>query len=144
MNMKRKAVRIKTTTKADPQNREGRIALAKMIMRLFDLWELGVQDQLSLLGLSKNSMATLRRYRNGSPLANSNDLLDRVANLLSIHQSLRLLFPHNRALAYKWPTTVNRAFGERSPVEVIIRSLESMRQLKILNLIMAFNTGVFC
>lgn len=38
----------------DPRSRSkaGRIALAKMIMKLFDLWGLNTRDQAALLGLS--------------------------------------------------------------------------------------------
>lgn len=40
-------------------------------------------------------------------------------HLLAIHKNLRLLFPHNRALAYRWMTTRNRAFDNCTPTEVI-------------------------
>jgi transcriptional regulator with XRE-family HTH domain len=106
--------------RAAPRSREGRAALAKMTLRLFDHWGLSVQDQLTLLGLSENSRMTLSRYRRGEPLADSPDLLDRVANLLQIHRSLRILFPRNREDgAYRWMTVPNRAFGGRTPVETI-------------------------
>ena len=32
---------------------------------------------------------------------------------------LRLLFPHNRDLAYRWMTTRNKAFDNLTPVEVV-------------------------
>lgn len=101
------------------KSRESRVALAKMVMKLFDLWRVSTQDQMALLGLSGGSRMSLTRYRKGEPLADSRDLLDRVAALLSIHQSLRILFPQNRELAYKWPVTPNRAFDGQSPVEFI-------------------------
>ena len=41
-----------------------------------------------------------------------------MLGLLGIHKSLRLLFPHNRQLAYDWMTQANRAFGGLSPVSV--------------------------
>ncbi|MDX9875638.1 MAG: MbcA/ParS/Xre antitoxin family protein, partial [Spongiibacteraceae bacterium] len=66
-----------------------------------------------------DNRAALSRYRNGSPLANQRDLLDRAATLLGIHKNLRLLFPNDRDLAYRWISTRNRAFDQRTPVEVI-------------------------
>ena len=36
-----------------------------------------------------------------------------------IHKSLRLLFPHDRDLAYRWMTQPNRRLGER-PVDLIL------------------------
>jgi len=46
--------------------------------------------------------------------------MERVGNLLGIHRSLRLLFPHNRELVYRWPTASNLAFDNRSPVEIMV------------------------
>lgn len=90
-----------------------------MLIVLFDHWDLSVTDQLGLLGISKNNRSLLNRYRQGKPLANDRDKLDRATILLSIHKSLRLLFPHHRNLAYSWMTTPNRAFNESSPTKLI-------------------------
>jgi len=103
----------------DPRSREGREALSGMVMRLFAHWDISLQDQAALLGLSEGSRTTLARYRKGDPLADNRDLLDRVGNLLSIHRSLRILFPKNRELVYRWPTAPNKAFNGRSPVGII-------------------------
>ena len=96
-----------------------RAELAKMVMRLFDHWQLSTEDQLALLGLAGSNRAALSRYRSGEPFAASRDLLERVGHLLSIHKSLRLLFPHNQALAYQWMRQPNRAFRGMSPTDAI-------------------------
>lgn len=103
----------------DPQSREGRAALARLITRLFDHWQLSTADQAALLGLSEASRSSLARYRRGEPLADSRDLVERAGHLLAIHRSLRILFPHNRTLAYRWPTLPNTVFGGRTPVQVV-------------------------
>lgn len=94
-------------------------ALAKMVVQLFEHWKLSTEEQLALLGLGAASRSALTRYRKGEPLAQSRDLLERVGNLLAIHKNLRLLFPHNRDLAYAWMSTRNKAFGGRTPAEVV-------------------------
>ncbi len=96
-----------------------RSELAKMVMKLFEHWQLSTEDQLSLLGLSITNRGALTRYRKGEPLAPNRDLLERVGILMSIHKSLRLLFPHNRELAYAWMTQRNRAFEGMPPAESI-------------------------
>ncbi len=93
--------------------------LAKMVMSLFEHWQLSTEDQAALLGIAPNNRAALARYRRGEPIGTSRDQYDRVGHLLSIHKSLRLLFPQNRDLAYRWMTTRNRAFDNLTPVEVI-------------------------
>lgn len=113
------AVKREEIVAADFRSREGRVALAKMVVRLFDLWQLPTGDQLALLGLSEGSRTSLIRYRKGEPLSEQRDLLDRAGNLLSIHRSLRILFPQNREIVYKWMTVPNLEFGGQSPVSVI-------------------------
>ena len=94
-------------------------ALAKMVVQLFTHWKLSTEEQLSLLGLSAGSRSALTRYRKGEPLAQSRDLLERVGHMLAIHKNLRLLFPHNRDLAYAWMATPNKAFGGRTPAQLV-------------------------
>lgn len=104
----------------DPSSREARARLAAMVIRLLEYWQLTAAEQAEMLGLSSGSRSTLARYRAGEPLGDNRDLLDRAGHLLGIHKSLRLLFPHDRDLAYRWMTTSNRRLGAR-PVDLIIR-----------------------
>src|SRR5688572_17612290 len=104
----------------DLKTRASRVELAKMVVALLDHWQLGATDQAQLLGLSAGSRSTLARYRRGEPLADSADLLARAGHLLGIHKALRILFPHDRDLAYRWISTPNRRFGT-SPLDVMKR-----------------------
>lgn len=102
----------------DPTSRTSRARLAIMVMRLFEIWKLSAQEQISLLGLSAGGRNTLYRYRNGGPLAKRRDLLERVGHLLGMHKTLHLTFPHDLDLAYRWMTVPNRSLGAR-PVDLI-------------------------
>jgi transcriptional regulator with XRE-family HTH domain len=103
-----------------PGSREARSRLAAMVTRLLEHWQLTAAEQAEVLGLSGGSRSTLARYRNGEPLADNRDLLDRTGHLLGIHKSLRLLFPHDRDLVYRWMAQPNRRLGAR-PVDLIVR-----------------------
>lgn len=98
---------------------EDRGVLARMVMALLDHWQLGTEDQAALLGLASGNRAALANYRHGKPIGTSRDQYERVGHLLGIHKDLRLLFPQNRELAYRWMRTRNRAFDNLTPVEVI-------------------------
>ena len=98
---------------------QDRGALATMVMALLDHWKLNTEDQAALLGVASTSRAVLAKYRNGSPIGTSRDQYERVGHLLSIHKNLRLLFPQNRELVYSWMTMRNKAFDNRTPVEVV-------------------------
>ena len=108
-------------TAVDLRERDSRARLARMVVALFDRWRLAPADQASLLGLSPASRSTLARYRRGEPLADSADLLARAGHLLGIHKSLRIMFPHDRDLAYRWICAPNRRFDGASPLDVIRR-----------------------
>lgn len=104
----------------DLADTDSRRKLSKLITRLFDLWGISSQDQLNLLGLSATSRAMLSRYRKGEPLSTSRDVLDRAGWLLSIHKSLRLLYPANEKLRYSWVSLPNRAFDNFTPLSLML------------------------
>lgn len=98
---------------------QDRGALARMVMSLFDHWKLSTEDQAVLLGLAPGNRAALARYRKGEAIGTSRDQYERVGHLLGIHKNLRLLFPQNRELVYRWMSTRNKAFDNLTPVEVV-------------------------
>lgn len=101
------------------QTRDARGKLASMVTKLLEHWQLSSDEQAAVLGLSPASRTTIGRYRKGEPFADNRDLLDRAGHLLGIHKSLRIMFPHDRDLAYRWITEPNRRLGSR-PVDVIV------------------------
>lgn len=104
----------------DLRKRESRERLARMVVTLLDHWRLAPNDQAALLGLSAQSRSTVARYRRGEPLADNADLLARAGHLLGIHKALRILFPHDLDLAYRWITAPNARFGA-TPLEIMKR-----------------------
>jgi hypothetical protein len=111
---------LDATPQVDLHARSSRERLARLVVALLDHWKLAPNDQAVLLGLSTQSRSTIARYRRGEPLADSADLLARAGHLLGIHKALRILFPHDRDLAYRWVSTPNRRFGT-SPLDVMKR-----------------------
>ena len=104
----------------DLHARANRERLAKMVVSLLDHWHLPPNDQAVLLGLSPQSRSTIARYRRGEPLADNADLLARAGHLLGIHKALRILFPHDRDLAYRWVAAPNARLGA-TPLEIMKR-----------------------
>ncbi len=110
--------KVSQLEQVDLRTAEARKSLAKTVTKLFELWGLNTQEQAALLGLSEENRSTISRYRKGAPLADNRDILDRVGHLLDIHKSLRIIFPHNRDLVYRWMVTRNRKFEAR-PVDIV-------------------------
>lgn len=107
--------------RTDLHSRASRERLARMVVQLLEHWRLSAVDQATLLGLSANSRSTVARYRRGEPLADSPDLLARAGHLLGIHKALRILFPHDLDLVYRWVSAPNRRFGGEAPLAVMRR-----------------------
>lgn len=108
-----------TISRREESTSRDRGALAKMVMTLLDHWQLSTEDQAALLGIAASNRTALARYRKGEAIGTSRDQYERAGHLLGIHKNLRLLFPQNRDLAYRWMTTRNKAFDNLTPVEVI-------------------------
>jgi len=106
-------------TRINIENSDARRKLARMVTRLFELWELPTADQLELLGLSRTSRAQLSKYRKGGALPSSRDMLDRIGWLLSIHKSLRLLYPRNENIRYTWVKRRNQILDDQRPLDIM-------------------------
>ena len=106
-------------TRINIENNDARRKLARLVTRLFELWDLPAADQLELLGLSRTSRAQISRYRKGGALPSSRDMLDRIGWLLSIHKSLRLLYPRNESIRYTWVKRRNQILGDQRPLDIM-------------------------
>ena len=109
---------VERASRVELRDRDARARLARLVVQLFDRWELPAADQAALLGLSPDSRATVARYRKGEPLGDNADLIARAGHLLGIHKALRIIFPHDRDLAYGWIAAPNRRFG-RAPLDIM-------------------------
>lgn len=94
-------------------------ALVSMVNRLFERWHLDAEQQAALLGLSPQNAAALVGHGTDHEIEVTSALVERIGHLLAIHAQLRLLFPKNRDLAYRWISTSNNAFDGRTPVAVV-------------------------
>lgn len=95
--------------------------VGRMIIQLFDRWNLSTADRQVLLGRPGEDSCTLTALRNGKPPEGDSDILERATILLRIHKSLRQLFPANADLAYRWMSQPNRRFDGLAPIKLVQR-----------------------
>lgn len=105
-------------------------SLSRMASKLFDLWKVPHADRARLLGVKTGDVA-LAVPQAGSPLVLTGETRLCLGHLMAIHKELRILFPHDRELAYSWVNSPNKAFGGRKPIEVMVEQggtgLQSVR-----------------
>ncbi len=108
---------------------EARRALAEAITALFDYWHLSLAERQLLLGLS--DPGALDRYREGEPLADHPQLLERAGHLLAIDRALREAYPDSSGFRRNWIRTPDSSFGGQSPLEVVRRrGLVGLRRIR--------------
>ena len=88
----------------------------RAFFRTAELWDLSVDEQMTLLGL--NARSTYFKWKQQQPAALPRDTLERISYVLGIHKALQILLP-NEAAADAWVKRPNNAplFGGRSALE---------------------------
>lgn len=91
-------------------------AAFRAFLRLAELWQLGTDEQLVLLGSPARS--TYFKWKKDGAAHLSADTLERLSYLLGIYKALQILFP-DPARADAWVRRPNEAlpFGGRSALE---------------------------
>lgn len=91
-----------------------RAVFARAIVEIFEAWGLLQEDLLMLLGMNRSSRPTFSRYREGLPVAQRRDLLERASHLFALHASLTL--SKVGSIATWWADPIPRV--KLSPTEI--------------------------
>lgn len=128
MKMKQLIKKQQTVLKI-PFDESSASTLGKSFWRMAELYQFTQSEQADLLGIKYNRQR-LSSLQNAKKIPLDTDKFFRVGQLLGIHKSLRLLFPHNREIVYSWMKTKREIFGGYSAVEFITQNpMESLQRL---------------
>lgn len=113
-------LRYFTVIPPEPQNlritKEEADAGARAIVRLFVAWNLNDMEARNLLGgINQN---TWTRWKEGRKVRIGQDLATRLGLLLSIHTSLRIIYP-DKTFCYAWIKKPNKQFNGSTPLEIL-------------------------
>jgi hypothetical protein len=88
----------------------------RAFMRIAELWDLSIPEQLALLGITSRS--TYFKWRKEPQPRLPRDTLERLSYLMGIYKALQLLLPDTQA-ADEWIRRPNQAplFGGKSALE---------------------------
>ena len=88
----------------------------RSFFRIADLWDLSVEEQMILLGLTARS--TFFNWKKCPHTVLPKDTLERISYILGIYKALQILLPDERA-AGKWVKCPNAAplFGGQSALD---------------------------
>ena len=92
-------------------------AMQRAVIRLFDHW--GITDAQAATLVGDIAARTYQRWKQGEYGRGNVDLAARLSNFIGIHKALRLLYTEAER-GYRWIKASNRAFGDRSPLEVML------------------------
>ena len=91
-------------------------AMARAVLNLFDRWQVADAEAREILG--GLAARTYARWKAGEPGRIDRDLATRLSLLMGIHKGLRYLYAEPER-GYAWIRRPNRAFGERTPAEIM-------------------------
>lgn len=88
----------------------------RAVLNLLRLWDVTDEEAATLLDLP---VRTFRRWKAGDLGRIDRDGKARLSNLLGIHKALRIIFREPQR-GYAWIKASNRAFGNRSALDVML------------------------
>lgn len=91
----------------------------RTFFNIAQLWDLSVDEQMTLLGLSARS--TFFKWKKDSDVTLSRDTLERISYIVGIYKSLQILLP-DEGLADEWVKRPNSVslFGGRSALDLML------------------------
>ena len=98
-------------TKVSPKTFSG--PALRSFLQIAELWNLNVEEQMTLLGL--RSRSTYFKWKKDPEIQLPKDTLERISYILGIYKALQILLPDNKA-ADRWVRQPNTAplFGGQS------------------------------
>ena len=90
------------------------------VIALFKHWGLKNDEECNLLG--GISAAQLAKLKKGTAFVSGRDAIERMGNLLGIHKNLRILYPYNRDVVYRWVKGRHHQLDQRTPLDVMLET----------------------
>jgi hypothetical protein len=99
---------------------EDRVVMTQVIIHILDTWGLADGQQLGVLGLEDTPKRAVRKFRDHTPLPETEAVMERVEHVAGIAEALRTTYPRNAHMGPRWMQEGNRRFDGRSPAQTIV------------------------
>lgn len=98
-----------------------RMSATLKIMAAVDEWGLTGDQILAVLDLPEGQRSRhLQKYRDNTPLPDTDEVNVRIASLLGIIDALRTSYPRNVKMGARWMNLPHRRFQKRTPVRTML------------------------
>lgn len=105
--------------------------LSRVIMGIFEVWNVNSDVQKQLLGLPATGAGKLlRSMQSGKAFPDDEAMEQRAEHLLAIHDCLRTAYPRSGNMASAWLVRANRHFGRRAPLSVMLEGESGLRRVR--------------
>ena len=101
-----------------PWDEERRRRMARVMVRLFEYWQLPLDKQSQLIGISAESLSDPALCDRCS-LPDLPNVRVRVGYLLGIHRALKILYPANSEIVRSWVNVPMSAFSGMAPIDLM-------------------------
>lgn len=104
--------------------------LTRLVMRLFDQWDVDEPTARALLGMEGDNRTSLQDYRRGDEtLPCGRATLDRIAHLLAIDTALGGLYRTNEDMRYSWVHLPNHKLDGSTPLAIMSEGEASLARV---------------
>ncbi|SCZ64153.1 DUF2384 domain-containing protein [Thiohalomonas denitrificans] len=104
-----------------------RQGLAAVVVALLLRWGLSPDKQAELLDVTD-----IGPFRDGGPLPDDPDVLERAGHLVAIERALQWLYPDDRVMRDHWISFRNEELGGLSPLAVMLRDHKGFETVRAL------------
>jgi len=113
-------------------SREESVSLTRTIMTILDSWGLNGPALMSVLSLPTGTpLRALRKYRDGTPFPQDEQVYGRIEHIIGIADALRTTYPHNPAMGVIWLQQKNKKLQDRIPLKIILEDgLQGMVEVR--------------
>ncbi len=99
---------------------EERQHLTIRVLSVMRDWKLSETEQMVLLGLAHEKPRMLTKLRNGTPLPDDQDILQRVRHLVGIGDALERNYPRTQGGGQVWLRHTNKYLNKRTPIAMML------------------------
>lgn len=109
------------------ETKEGRRALAEVLLAMFRNWDIEPPRQAVLLGMDE-----VNSLWEGAALPDKTSVLERAGHLLAIDRQLAKKYADQPLMRERWVSFPNIWLKGRSPIEKMLEGIEGIREVRAL------------
>lgn len=109
-------------TQVTQYDEKARLKMGHQIIALFELWQVSLEDQHTLLGLPDSvRKRNIQKYGEDEPLPDHEEVIKRAEHLMGIGDALRTYFPNSSHARSRFLRSNSKKFPRATPLQIMVQ-----------------------